>query len=227
MYTLIANETDFIVVDKHAGVSFHTQDDVMGLVEKVRQDLACDLWPVHRLDKATSGLLLLAKSQSSCRELCQLFAKKHVKKFYLAVSCCKSSKLKKKQGLIIGDMERSRRGSWKLSTTKHNPAITQFFSASIAPAYRLFILKPHTGKTHQLRVALKSIGAPILGDARYGDSALVERMHLHAYQLHFDFAGLRYTYESLPKDGKFIEAVKFMQQQAFDAQSLQWPTLNR
>ena len=61
-------------------------------------------------------------------------------------------------------------------------------SRSLAPNLRLFILQPKTGKTHQLRVAMKSLGSPILGDALYGgDSA--DRTYLHAYQLSFDYFG--------------------------------------
>jgi len=227
MYSLIADEIDFIVVDKHAGASFHSEENTQGLVELIRADKKIDLWPVHRLDKATSGLLILAKNKKSCRDLCVLFEQKKIQKYYLAISDCTSKQLKKKQGLILGDMERARSGSWRLSKTKHKPAVTQFFSYSIAPNRRLFVLKPHTGKTHQLRVALKSIGAPIFGDTRYGASkSLAARMYLHAYQLHFNLAGVDYTYQSYSSEGEFALAAHFLKSQIVNPNDLSWPTLS-
>jgi len=226
MYTQLADTPDFLIIDKHAGTSFHSEGDEKGLLEIVRSDVDCPLWPVHRLDKATSGLLILAKSQESCRELCELFAQKKVQKFYLAISDCAAKKIKKKQGAIVGDMARTRNGSWKLVNTRSNPAITHFFSYSVAPKQRLFILKPHTGKTHQLRVALKSIGAPILGDTRYGSSQTsASRMALHAYQLQFSFAGVSYNYESLPNTDVFLGIADWLQAQAIDTQTMAWPRL--
>lgn len=221
--TLLDDNDHFIVIDKYFGISFHSENDTQGLVEKLRSDLKMDLWPVHRLDKATSGLLILAKNKIVCSELCRLFEQKKIQKYYLALSDSPAKNLKKKQGAIIGDMQKSRSGSWKLCQSHNNPAITQFFSYCVAPSRRLFILKPHTGKTHQLRVALKSIGAPILGDTRYGASQTdAERMYLHAYQLHFTFAGINYTYESLPNDGEFANAEKYIKQNTI---GLSWPIL--
>ena len=55
-------------------------------------------------------------------------------------------------------MQKARNGAWKLCQSKENPAITRFESVSCEPNLRLFILKPQTGKTHQLRVAMKSLG---------------------------------------------------------------------
>ena len=85
VYRLFANEAGFIVIDKSAGVSFHSENKQQGLVEYLRHDLAIPLWPVHRLDKGTSGLLLLAKSQRACRDLSALFATKAIQKYYLAL----------------------------------------------------------------------------------------------------------------------------------------------
>lgn len=166
MYSIIFEHDDFIVVSKKTGVCIHSEPDEMGLIVALKNDRGLDaLFPVHRLDKVTSGLLVCAKTQAAASELSQLFERREVEKFYLAIS---DQKPKKKQGLVKGDMERSRRSSWKLCHTTTNPARTQFFSDSIGDGKRLYLLKPKTGKTHQLRVALKSIGAPIMGDRLYG-----------------------------------------------------------
>ena len=96
---------------------------------------------------------------------------KQMHKYYVALSARKPSK---KGGRVVGDMDRSRRGQWKLLRTADNPAITAFVSQAVASgdtsdmaSLRAFLLKPHTGRTHQIRVALKALGSPILGDPMY------------------------------------------------------------
>lgn len=100
--------------------------------------------------------------------------------------------------LLIPRLNRpcSRRGAWKLLHTKADPAVTRFWSAGlpdVRPGVRLHILRPETGRTHQLRVALKALGAPILGDALYGDAAdagIEQRTYLHACALRINLSGL-------------------------------------
>ena len=92
-------------------------------------------------------MLLFALNPQSASALAQQFAAKTMRKTYLALATDKPSK---KQGWIKGDMEKSRRGAWKLMRSMENPAITEFDSHSLEPGLRLFVLHPHTGKTHQL-----------------------------------------------------------------------------
>ncbi|MBN2647293.1 MAG: TIGR01621 family pseudouridine synthase [Thiotrichales bacterium] len=188
---LIYQHADFIVVNKPAGMSFHGQTDEAGLFSEGVVDLAArafgykKLWPVHRLDTMTSGLLILATHVQAAAEFGALFANRMVAKYYLALS---HKTPKKKQGWIKGDMVAARRGSYKLLPSLEQPAITQFHSTSLEPGLRLFLLKPHTGKTHQLRVALKSLGSPIIGDLRYQATEVAadfDRGYLHAYGLRF------------------------------------------
>jgi len=192
----------FVVVDKPAGMNFHSEEDA-GLAVQVRQMLNVrQLYPVHRLDKMTSGLTLFAKTHSAAQQFQLLFEARKIKKFYLAIS---TRKQKKKQGWIKGDMCSARRGNWKFAATKNNPAITQFLSASLRTAERAFLIKPHTGKTHQIRVALKSLGAPICGDIRYArkdEAQQEERGYLHAYALNFEFEGEAYQFISAPTQGE-------------------------
>jgi len=90
-----------------------------------------------------------------------------------------------------------------LRKTKTNPAITQFCSAGKPDKPRLFVLQPKTGKTHQLRVAMKSLGAPITGDDRYGGTPS-DRMYLHAFGLQFAFSGEHYSFEVPPSSGSYF-----------------------
>lgn len=210
MYQIHFETDDFVLIDKHPGSSIHNESGD-GLIYALRNDLQNQhIIPVHRLDKSTSGLLLCAKHAQAASDLSQLFQHRQIEKYYLALSV---NKPKKKQGLIKGDMLKSRNGNWRLSSSLISPAVTQFFSYGLKPEgkqwpishKRLFILKPYTGKTHQLRVALKSLGAPILGDSRYGsktkDASLEQkdcRMFLHAYSLCFDYKGEFYRFCCLP-----------------------------
>ena len=114
-------------------------------------------------------------------------------------------KPKKKQGWIKGDMGASRRGSYKLLDTKENPAITQFVSTALRTHERFFLIKPHTGKTHQIRVALKSLGSPITGDIRYAaseDAKKEDRGYLHAYALRFSLDKEEFSFCYPPDDGE-------------------------
>lgn len=221
VYELIESNQHFLIIYKKPDASFHSENNVRGLFETVKQcEGLQELYPVHRLDKVTSGILVMAKTAAVNQALVTQFKERAVEKYYLAIS---AKKPKKKQGLIKGDMEAARRGAWKLLPTQVNPAITQVFSAGLGDGNRLFIVKPHTGKTHQIRVALKSIGAPIMGDALYADAAScthVDRVYLHAYSLAFILYGQSYRFTELPREGNAFLTAEF--KNALDAFSQPW-----
>jgi len=203
---ILFQNSDFIVVNKPAGLNFHSEE-LPGLVVLVQQQLNFkEIYPVHRLDKMTSGLLILALNKVTAQAFQKMFEQHQVEKFYIAIS---DQKPKKKQGWIKGDMLPARRGSWKLTNTHENPAITQFISVLIKPGERLFLLKPKTGKTHQLRVAMKSLSAPISGDERYSDSnkaKLEQRGYLHAYAIRFKLKDESFEFLCKPDSGeRFIQ----------------------
>ncbi len=208
--SILADTPDYVVVNKPPGVTIQRdlEGELPGLLELTAQQCGvAKLLPVHRLDKLTSGVVVMAKHSEANRLLAEQFAARQVEKFYLAIS---SRKPRKKQGLISGDMERSRRRSWKLLGSQENPAQTQFFSTSIGPGKRLFLLRPRTGKTHQLRVALKSLGAPILGDDLYGGDA-ADRGYLHAYVLRFRWQDQWLTFKALPEQGDLFQNEAFLE----------------
>lgn len=196
-----------MLVDKPAGMNFHSEDEA-GLAVVVKQQLQAgenkevELYPVHRLDKMTSGLVLFALTKEAAQAFQVLFESRGLDKFYLAIS---TEKPKKKQGWVKGDMQPARRGSWKLVTTLENPAVTRFISVSIGVNERLFLVKPLTGKTHQIRVALKSLGAPISGDERYQNieqAKQEDRGYLHAFGLRFTLFGEDYAFSLFPSVGE-------------------------
>jgi tRNA pseudouridine32 synthase/23S rRNA pseudouridine746 synthase len=140
----------------------------------------------YRLDAMTSGVMMFAKSPEIVREIIEKFRAKQISKYYVAISARKPAK---KMGTVIGDMTRGRRGSWMLQrTVEKSPAITRFIASAVPgrPGKIAFLLRPESGKTHQLRVALKSLGSPVLGDIRYGnalDAKKESRGYLHCAAL--------------------------------------------
>lgn len=197
-YRILSQNEHFLVIDKGPGIGMHDEAGEPGLVSLVRSETGLALYPVHRLDKMTSGLLLLARTPEANRALSMGFAERVVAKQYLALS---DRKPKKKQGWIKGDMQKGRGGSWLLARSQENPAISWFDSTPVREGLRLYRIKPQTGKTHQIRVAMKSIGAPILGDARYGGTA-ADRGYLHAWRLAFTLWGDAFAFESVPDLGE-------------------------
>lgn len=203
-FPIIYQHPDFIIINKPENISVHRDDQAVGLCENLAKQLGVpQVWLVHRLDKVTSGLLIFALNKETAAYFYQLFANHQIQKTYWALA---TDKPKKKQGSIIGDMQKSRNGAWKLCHSKENPAITRFTSQSIEPNLRHFILQPKTGKTHQLRVAMKSLGSPILGDQLYsGKSA--DRVYLHAYRLDFEYKGEHISVTAQPASGDFWQKI--------------------
>lgn len=205
MFSIVDQNQYFVVINKHHSVSVQKEADHAALLPAVAAHIGVEkVYLVHRLDKMTSGLLLLATSSHAASVLSGLFASREIEKFYLALS---ANKPRKKQGLIVGDMTKGRRGSWKLLTSKDNPARTRFTSIAGGEGRRLFLCRPYTGKTHQIRVAMKSIGSPLIGDDYYGGEP-ADRGYLHAYGLQFtcrfadDQPEKHYSYVLPPTQGE-------------------------
>lgn len=227
MYKLIEDRPEFVIISKYPGIDFHRGASTQGLVEKIRADIQCkELFPLHRLDTMTSGLILFAKNRESVQELATQFREHSIDKFYIAIA---GNNPHKKQGTIIGDMRKVRNGEWLLCHTTENPAITQFFSKGMGNGFRLYILRLLTGKTHQIRVALKSLGVPLLGDPIYSKNkkykVIADRGYLHAYAIGFKLQGKVYRYFDLPDTGKHFstEAFKDAMINFKDPWMIKWP----
>lgn len=195
----ILYESDrILIVEKPSGISHHNEEpDVPGIVTVVRHQQQKRLWGVHRLDKVTSGILVFAKDADMASHFMTAFADSKIQKIYVGVSA--KLKPKKKQGWVKGGMSRSRDKSWKLNRDpkdKENFAKTRFFTAKLftnesdevpddptTRKYTCILFRPFTGRTHQLRVAAKSMGIALLGDPIYKDGKddiVSERTYLHA-----------------------------------------------
>ena len=217
----IFESTDFIVVNKLISCSYHSDSEDKGFFARVKLSYP-EISSVHRLDRGTTGLVLFAKNLEATKQFNLLFKEHCIEKIYLALS---SSKPSKKQGLVKGDLVKSRGGSYRISQSTQNPSISQFFSMSHSEGIRLFILKPHTGKTHQLRVVLKSLGSPIIGDERY-KGAISDRMYLHAYKLKFLFNNKEYIFYADNILGNYF-INKDLADIKESIESFSWPNLKR
>lgn len=221
---IVYDHQDFLIINKPEPLAVQKEAEAEGVLPLIqRQTGLKKVWLVHRLDKVTSGLLILAKNQAAASYLSQLFSQRKISKYYLALS---AKKPKKKQGLVSGDMRKIRDGVWLLEKKRQSPAITQFFSFGQSNGPRLFVVKPYTGKTHQIRVMMKSLGSPIEGDLSYkGNKA--DRIYLHAYKLIFDYRGDPISVSCLPQTGKHFVMPSFCDGlNAIGApENLPWPSL--
>ncbi len=142
---------------------------------------------VHRLDKDTSGILVAAKNERAQQLMVEKFANRQIEKEYLAICIGNPG-----DRLIEGNIGRHpvRRKEMALLKAGGRAARTQCQSIAHTSQLSLVRLFPETGRTHQLRVHLKSVGSPILGDSVYGNLPLnkklgAKRQLLHAYRLQF------------------------------------------
>lgn len=142
---------------------------------------------VHRLDKDTSGVLIAAKTAQAHQKLVQMFALRQMEKTYLAI--CIGRPPNTTINAPIGRHPTLRK-EMAVVEQRGKDAVSQIQVLAFNDQLSLVQIQPQTGRTHQIRVHLKYIGHPILGDATYGSSKMndalqVERQMLHAYRLNF------------------------------------------
>ena len=155
---------------------------------------------VHRLDKETSGAIILAKNQKIQQSLESLFRKREVVKIYLALV---KGRMRKQEGVIENHLAKKKvyqgQSVWG-SRVKGFIAITHWKCLEKGKNFSFLQCQPKTGRTHQLRVHLSEMGHPILGDLLYGRHVSfpshVDRLFLHAYRIIFIH----------PKTGKKVQA---------------------
>jgi len=140
---------------------------------------------VHRLDKETSGLLVIAKNNASHLKLAKQFAEHSIQRKYIAIV---SGRLEFDENIIEAPIARNplKRKNMAVSFTQNSKyAKTHYRTLKRSKDFSLLELRPFTGRTHQLRVHLAFIGHPILGDAKYGKGNFFPRLALHAQEIGF------------------------------------------
>jgi 23S rRNA pseudouridine1911/1915/1917 synthase len=150
------------------------------LLEQDKDSLNHRAGIVHRLDRATSGVMICAKTPAALMYLQRQFAQRKTKKTYAAVV---TGELKPAEAIIDMPVERNPRAPATFRVgVQGKPAVTHYKTVAANGRYSLLELKPETGRTHQLRVHLAHQGHPIVGDSLYGGEP-ADRLYLHAKQL--------------------------------------------
>lgn len=201
-FALLHRDTHLVIIDKPAGLAVHPGPRTPDSLEDFLPDLAFgnQRLPVisHRLDRDTSGCLILARHPKAVRHVSQLFEAGAVKKTYWAVL----------ESLPDADSGTVDAPLWKVSTAetgwrmiidrRGKRAVTHW--QIIDRAARLVEFRPETGRTHQLRVHAASLGHPILGDPVYGEGKGPMRLHARALALPYDAEAPLTVTAPLPQD---------------------------
>ncbi|MDD5289153.1 MAG: RluA family pseudouridine synthase, partial [Dehalococcoidales bacterium] len=193
---ILYEDNDLLVIDKPAGLTVHPAPGHPGhtLVNAVLSHLsnlpdADDTTRpgiVHRLDKDTSGVMLVAKNSTALTNLSDQFKARSVKKVYLTLV---QGHLKPERGTIEAPIGRDSGDRKKMSVTgesRGRQSRTNYRVIKYLGNYTLLEITPETGRTHQIRVHLAAIGYPVVGDTTYGmKSAHLDRQFLHAHRIGF------------------------------------------
>ena len=185
-YLLIVNKKAGMVVHPSKGHEQNTLvnallykvGDLSGINGEIRPGI------VHRLDKDTSGLIIIAKDDKTHNLLTEMFKNKEIKKIYYAIV---KGSMNKQSGTLISNIGRDEKDRKKMSVKKDGgkEAITNFDIVDKNEKYSLVRLNLKTGRTHQIRVHLSHFFFPIIGDSVYGRKDEFPRQMLHAYELSF------------------------------------------
>lgn len=219
---ILYQDDDVIVIDKPAGIVVHPAPGHRSatLVERLvaagvalapnEDEMFNRPGVLHRLDKDTSGVILLAKNAKSLRTLQVAMRGRQIRREYLALV---NGHTPSRAGRIEAPIGRDHRDATKRSIDTDDPkdAITHFVVQEILPTTMLLRMRLETGRTHQIRVHLKSIGHNVIGDPTYGDSNAptfgLERQFLHAARLVFPH----------PQSGEDIEVTAPLPEDLTDA----------
>ena len=195
---IVFEDQDLAVINKPAGLVVHpapgnSEHTLVNALLHHFKNLS-DINPqrpgiVHRLDKQTSGLLVIAKNNSAHLALTAQFAKHSIKRKYIAIVKGKMEFDENVIELPIGRHPVKRKNMSVGFGDKTRPASTYYRTLKRKKDFSLLELEPFTGRTHQLRVHLAFIGHPILGDDKYGKNNDFERLALHAQYLGFTHPG--------------------------------------
>ena len=192
---IVYEDDDLLVVNKASGMVVHpapgnyTGTLVGALLHHCKENLSAtggDFRPgiVHRLDKDTSGLLVVAKNDSAHNYLAKQFKEHSITRVYVALV---KGEFQLDNGIIELPIGRSSRDRKKMGVrfTDSRYAVTRYKVLKRLDGFTFLELRLGTGRTHQIRVHMSYLGNPILGDEKYGTRGVVERLALHAKTLGF------------------------------------------
>tara|TARA_B100000700_G_C15037408_1_gene853472 strand:- start:1948 stop:2859 length:912 start_codon:yes stop_codon:yes gene_type:complete len=194
---IIDNNDDFIVINKKSGIAVQggtkSKKNIIDIFSKSKYFQYTKPYSVHRLDKDTSGVFIIAKNRESAKLLTSLFRLRKIHKTYIAICNGEIHQLK---------------GEWKSELTRYDEnrkitekAITKFRVIDKNNNSTLIQMNPITGRKHQLRKQLSELGHPIYGDSKYTFNKSFKRLNkelmLHSYEIKFMINNKKFTYRAL------------------------------
>ncbi|OSZ79522.1 RNA pseudouridine synthase [Chitinophagaceae bacterium IBVUCB1] len=222
---ILYQDDDMVVVNKPAGVLVipdRFNNDLPSLNRMLEAKLGQQIWVVHRLDRDTSGVICFAKNEQTHRYLSKLFEAHEVGKYYAGIVI---GRVIPEEGRIEAPITEHPSAKGKMTVAKKGKlSVTDYKVAEQWSLYSLVQFQIHTGRTHQIRVHMQSIGHPIVCDELYGDGKpfllsgikkkfklsdkeeterpLLSRLALHAYRLvlHKEDGTLVDVQAPIPKD---------------------------
>ncbi len=183
---IIYQDDDVLVIDKPSGVISHARGryfdeaSVASFVRQITHETGDRAGIVHRLDRATSGVMICAKNFETLSWLQKQFSMRKVNKTYIAVI---NHSLPTDEGKIDMPIARNPSKPQQFQVSQGGkPALTRYKATNTTEKYSTLELSPETGRTHQIRVHLKELNHPIVGDLLYGGEP-ADRLMLHAAKL--------------------------------------------
>ena len=191
----IENNENFAVINKPAGIAVQSgtksRRNILDILKSTKEFKDSYPYPVHRIDKETTGILIVAKNRQYAQLLTSLFRIRKIHKTYL---CIAVGKLSKNKGTFVDELFQYE-GDKKIKSK----AITHFTVLDTNKNYLLLKLNPQTGRKHQLRKQLLIHGCPVLGDDKYRitpNKMKKNTLMLHAYKINFSIAETRYNFSA-------------------------------
>ena len=191
--SILYENENFLVIDKWFGIATQGGTNVNISIDTIIKSISPNYNLVHRLDKETTGLLIIAKNLKYTKIFGDLFKTQKLKKIYLALCAGKPRMKESLVDLLINSKDKTK----KIKTN------TFYKMLSNKQKYSLIQFNPKTGKKHQLRLVAKNLGCPIVGDLKYNLNQVKqkENLKLNAFKLEFVIGKDKYNFKSrLPKD---------------------------
>lgn len=194
---VIYDDGDILAINKPPGIAtqggMSIARHIDGMLEALTNEDGVKPRLVHRLDKDTSGVLLLARSAEIARRLGKMFSGRDMKKIYWAITSPPPKEMRGEiKASLIKCVSGPNRDKMIVDEKEGQRAYTNFEVMEVAGKQAAFVaFMPKTGRTHQIRVHAAHMGFPLLGDEKYGEKAAIEgpgipqRLHLHARSLEF------------------------------------------